>query len=273
MATADAQGTAPPLKAKPEDEVKRLQAELDAARKAAEDAQQRNDIAKQLAEMLTQQDAEAHRLAVIEALAAAKLKAKPEQASAKTSKWEYDFVAVSEMGMTEFVKFLQDRENRGWEYNGLTKYRHEGKLADIWVFRRPAKGTATGALLDNYLKKPGLPPGTTSFAPPAKVETVKGKLDEGKPIEAAVIEAEIADLQAKLAALNKAKGGQTRVVIPAKDLPLEAHELAEVLFKLAAKKFKDAKCSFSHNGGNLVVEGDKEVVDWAAAMIKTLGEK
>ena len=90
-----------------------------------------------------------------------------EAASAKTSKWEYDFVAVSDMTQSKFVEFLQDRENRGWEFNGTTTFRHEGKPAAIWVFRRPVKaallreqwcGTITRILPGPMLRRPSTPP-------------------------------------------------------------------------------------------------------------------
>jgi RNA polymerase sigma factor (sigma-70 family) len=291
VATADAQGVPKKAKANPEDEIKRLQAELDAAQRAAEVAKQR-DIAKQLVEMLAQQQDEAYGRTAVEAIEAlAAQRGKPEQASAKTSKWEYDFVLVSEMGMSEFVKFLQDRENRGWEYNGLTKYRHDGKLADIWVFRRPAKGAAPGYgtseygryLRDFYRKAADTEEAkgaesaleayrkAVEVKPPAtRVERAKEMV--GRADEAKVIEAQIAQLQARLAELNKTKLIE-RAVFPAKDLPLEAHQLAEVLFKLAAKNLKGPKGTFTHEKGDLIIEGDKELIHWVAGMIKKLNEK
>ena len=58
------------------------------------------------------------------------------------------------MTQSKFVAFLQDRENRGWDYNGTTTLTHQGKPTEIWVFRRPAKG-AEGytELLNHYYKR------------------------------------------------------------------------------------------------------------------------
>ena len=65
--------------------------------------------------------------------------------TAKTTKWEYDFVEVSDMGTTKFVEFLQDRENRGWEFNGQTTLKHASQSGAVWIFRRPgATGVRTG---------------------------------------------------------------------------------------------------------------------------------
>jgi RNA polymerase sigma factor (sigma-70 family) len=271
VGTADAQATPQPDKLKEAE--KQLQEKLEALRQAELEKAQRDadtakllDEAKRAEEVRRQRERaiERDRVATYEALMAEAIRDRNEAASAKTTKWEYDFVAVSEMTMTKFVEFLQDRESRGWEYNGLTKYRHDGKLADIWVFRRPAKGTATNSLLHEYSRKVSPNAGAT--------ETLRA----GPPMtpdDAKTLEAEIARLQEKLAELKKAKGPAQRMVFPAKDLPLEAHELAEVLFKLAAKNLKNAKGSFTHTGGNLIVEGDKELIDWVAAMIKKLNEK
>ena len=71
----------------------------------------------------------------------------------------------------------------------------------------------------------------------------------------------------------KEKATFDRVVFAKKDLPLEPAELTEILLKLAGKKFKDAHFTFTPNEAGLVVEGDRAVIDWAAEMIKKLGEK
>ena len=294
MATADAQATLPPDKAKADElerlrekvkadeaeRAKKLLAEAEAAKRVAEEAERRAiadrdefkkrraaedllEAAKRAAEVEQQHAL----LAEIDALLAAQ-KDRGEAAAAKTSKWEYDFVAVSEMTMTKFVEFLQEREGRGWEYNGLTKYRHDGKLADIWVFRRPAKGTATKSMLEEYYRK--VSPNAGATEPPRASPPLTAPMTHD---DAKALEAEIARLQERLALLKASKGPAQRMVFPAKDLPLEAHELAEVLFKLAAKNLKKAKVSLTHTGGDLIVEGDKELIDWVAAMIKKLSEK
>jgi RNA polymerase sigma factor (sigma-70 family) len=278
VATADAQATLPPDKVEAE---KRLQERLAALRQAELERARAEEAAKNTAEAAKQDEVRRQReaqrqrqlLDEIDALvAAAAQNNRGEAAAAKTAKWEYDFVAVSELTRAKFVEFLQDRENRGWEYNGTTKYLHDGKLADIWVFRRPAKGTVTGFLNDS-LKKPGLPPGTTSFVPPV---TDGGTVLLGgtkTKNEAAVIEAQIADLQAKLAELNKAKGTRPRAVFATKDLPLEPVEMMSLLGKLAEKKFGKDRYSLSASSHGVAVEGDKEVIDWFTATVKKFSDK
>ena len=285
VATAEAQTGAPPKKTDPQEEVRRLQAELEAARRAAEDAARSAEAAKRAQDQL-QRAAEQERLKAVEELyRVAREKAKPDAASAKTKKWEYDFVMVSEMGMTKFVALLQEREDRGWEYNGLTKYTVDGKLADIWVFRRPTKGAtaATGdpktaleffnrrmtgedekrAEVRNALNR-GL-----TLEDAAKITGIAKRADDAK-----VIEAKIAELQAQLADMkDKAKGGRPRAVFYAKDLPLKPSEMAELLSKLAKPKFKASQYSINSSDNGVAVEGDQEVIDWAAATVKKLADK
>jgi RNA polymerase sigma factor (sigma-70 family) len=106
-----------------------------------------------------------------------------EGAVASTAKWDYDFVVVSDMGPKKFVEFLQDRETRGWEFNGQSTLLHDGKPAGHWVFRRPkakeeaARDQERKALAD-YLSErvaeKNLPAGEqTSRNIPAKGETQK----------------------------------------------------------------------------------------------------
>jgi RNA polymerase sigma factor (sigma-70 family) len=250
----------------PADDAKRLQelerlrqAELDRARVLAErlaaEAKQAEAAAR---------DRERELLAQYEALLAAQ-KGK-DAAAAKTPRWEYDFVVVSDMTQAKFVEFLRDRENRGWEYTGATPLLQQGKPAPVWVFRRPAKGAAVSPqLLQEYFRRVAplvdIPPTTKGALP---------SVDETKAIEA-----EIARLQAKLAEL-KAKptpATRDRVLLAKKDLPLEPAVLSDVLFKLASNKFKVGKDAFTPTAAGLTIEGDKEVVEWALAMIKKLAEK
>jgi len=187
---------------------------------------------------------------------AALLKDRLETYTAKTTKWEYDFVVVSDITQTKFVEFLQDRENRGWEFNGTTTFRHEGKPTPIWVFRRPAPAGATPEDLLKYHRK--------------LAERLAAAREE--PDEVKDIEAEIARLQGKLATL-KAKPNRSVLVFPKKSLPLEPGELAAVLTKLAEKKFKPGQFAITSSGTDLRVEGDNEVTEWATAVIKKLSEQ
>ena len=149
--------------------------------------------------------------------------------TAKTKKWEYDFVVVSDMTQSKFVAFLQDRENRGWEYNGTTTLTHQGKPTEIWVFRRPAKG-AEGytELLNHYYKRVA---DTQQHAPQA-LQHFQQRMRDGAPADKAAsdpknaeaIAREIARLQDQLAKLN-AKPMMDRVVVPPKELPLEPTEM------------------------------------------------
>src|SRR5262249_37462723 len=101
---------------------------------------------------------------------------------------------------------------------------------------------------------------------PMKLEM---KLDEAKAIEA-----EIARLQERLAALkSKPAPSQLRATFAKDDLPLNPADLAALLNKLAEKKFKSGQFSIAASANGIVVEGDKEVIDWAATMIKRLSEK
>jgi RNA polymerase sigma factor (sigma-70 family) len=260
MATADAQPPVPlkqpPAKFDAEAEVKRLQAELEKARLMAAEA-----AAKHVQDALLNADRE--RLdaltrkneAVAETLLAAMQKEKAE-ASAKTAKWEYDFVTVSDMSQAKFVEFLQDRENRGWEFSGTTPLNANGKPSATWVFRRPAKGTMSSQLLADYYRK--LAP--LQVTPPSKLEDAKA------------IEAEIAKLHDKLAKL-KTKPNWSRVVFMKADLPLPPEELAALLEKLAEKKFDKGRYTISSSENGIAVEGEKDVVEWVTSLVKKLNEK
>jgi RNA polymerase sigma factor (sigma-70 family) len=245
----------PPTKADPQDESKRAIAELLQAQRAAEEAQRAAEAAAQraqatdIAEELTR-------------LLGAEQNGKGQSSAWKTTKWEYDFVVVSDMTPAKFVEFLQDRENRGWEYNGSTPMPHDGKPSAAWVFRRPVKGAEVRntTLLENHgYVAPSAARGY-SMAPSAK------------PADARAIEADIARLQKQLATIRE-KPTQYRVSFPKEDLPLEAAELTEVLRKLAGKKFKNSQFTFTPSAQGVALEGDKEVIEWAVVMIKKLADK
>jgi hypothetical protein len=288
VATADAQTPptkGPVTKPDPNEEVKRLQAELDKARLAAEASQKVQEHAKDpkyLSEALQQYLAQSQRDTAAQVLLAhiAQQRNPKETAAAKTSKWEYDFVAVSDMTQSKFVAFLQDRENRGWEYNGTTTLTHQGKPAEIWVFRRPAKG-AEGypQLIQDYYQRAAN--AARQQAPQALGEyrrllnsqlATKPGGTASDPKTAEEVAREIARLQDQLARLN-AKPMMDRVVVPTKELPLEATELLTVLSRLADRKFGNERYSLAASSNGLTIDGDKEVIDWFRTMIKRLGEK
>ena len=133
-----------------------------------------------------------------------------------------------------------------------------------WLFRRPVKGAVSGTSTypTNYneykveSKLFATGQGTkTEPVPPTKVEDAKA------------IEAEIAKLQAKLRVI---KGKPVQVWIAKENLPTDPPEFAAFLTLLADKKFGPgrAKVIVSEKGFHL--EGDQEVLDWAAGFIKNL---
>jgi len=61
-----------------------------------------------------------------------------------TAKWQYEFVPAGEVDAEGFVKALQDREAGGWEFNGQTTLKKDGKGTAVWVFRRPVGGGGDG---------------------------------------------------------------------------------------------------------------------------------
>jgi RNA polymerase sigma factor (sigma-70 family) len=132
LAPAGAQPPAPPAPT-PEERVKRLEAQLDQARREVELQRER--------ERLKSADL---------ALAAAY----------STAKWQYHFVSVTDLGAEGFVKVLQDREAVGWEYNGQATLTKDGRAAAVWIFRRPAGGGVGGHMNKlgppNYPELPGL---------------------------------------------------------------------------------------------------------------------
>jgi len=292
VATADAQTPAkgPPTKSDSSTEVKRLQAELDKARAEAERIENalrergQHSAAQDLLDAARQQNlVESQHAQLAQALAAlAQQESNPKETyTAKTKKWEYDFVEVSALDQAKFMKFLQDRENRGWEYNGTTTLTKGGGKQEIWVFRRPVGGTANSAysgMAHDYFNNHMLTHQTPapmydslfrnyySAVNPAQASAAPGN----KVNDAKTIEAEIAKLQEQLAKL-KAKPSTPRLAIERKSLPLPPAEVTEVLLKLAAKKFKNAHYSITPTDTGIIIEGDKEVLDWAAEMVKNLG--
>jgi RNA polymerase sigma factor (sigma-70 family) len=119
LTRAEAQTSAPPANVSPEEKVRRLEALLDQARREVELQKERERTWVEY---------------VLPAKAAAY----------STAKWHYHFVPVTDLEAEGFVKVLQEGEARGWEYNGQTTLKKDGKDAPVWVFRRP-KGGDSGA--------------------------------------------------------------------------------------------------------------------------------
>jgi hypothetical protein len=187
-----------------------------------------------------------------------------ESPTARTKKWDYDFVQVSDLSQTKFVAFLEDRENRGWEFIGSSPMPVDGKPSHVWIFRRSRTG---GTALQGPVY-PGtniIPTGAAN--PYANTLGSVARTDRPAVTDRAAIEAEIARLQKQLASLAR-----KRVEVPKTELPLPPAELASVLNKLAEKKYP-RRVEFKWNESALVVEGDAEAVDWAAGLIKKLAEK
>jgi len=263
LANADAQTSAPPptftTKPSPEAELKRLQAEI----QRLEEEVKKQSTLRYTADLFRSQiDNKTH--------------------SAKTTKWEYDFVAVSELERSKFMELLQDYENRGWEYNGLTMYKLEGKQAPIWVFRRPAKeaGNTSGAtskpVYESYFDVTGQNIGKAVLTTPDGLyslstrypATTTPNIPAEKQVEAAKIEAEIKALQAKLEAM---KTVTQRRVYPKEGLPLSPKDYAEVLYKFATAKFtKSGDIKIASSEQTVTVEGTEEAVKWADEMHKKL---
>lgn len=301
--TAEAQAPGKPgqanglPKANPEEELKRraldarrLAEDLEAALRATDQQSGADGLLKQAQKKAEVEQQYLRAMREMEALLAQKSKL-PEQASAKTTRWDYDFVVASDMDQTKFVKFLQDRENRGWEFNGMIQIRLQGKPTETWVFRRPPPGWTTvkpagplgatntdGGSLGSYTgrlpakdmnRSMGMPRASDPNALPGA--SMAGPAGMEKPREAKAIEAEINRLQAQLAKLHSKR--TYGVTYAREDLPLDAAQLTEVLLKLAGQKFKNAHYSFTPSATGLALEGDKEVIEWAVGMIKKLADK
>lgn len=264
LSNADAQVAALPeasVKPSPEAELKRLQAEIQRLEE---------EVKKQQATTATTGQFLGERIRFYD-----------NQASiAKTKKWEYDFVAVSEMERSKFMELLQNYEDRGWEYNGLTMFKHDGKQAPIWVFRRLVKVSTTSGDIkgktelfsDTTNAEHGLAvirqyeaiyDATTRY-PTKTAQNIPAE----KKAEADKIEAEIKALQAKLDALKTVN--QRRVYMKA-GLPLPPKDYAEVLNKFATAKFtKPGTIKIDSSEHGVAVEGTDEALKWADEMHKKL---
>jgi RNA polymerase sigma factor (sigma-70 family) len=181
--------------------------------------------------------------------------------AAATAKWEYDFVQVSAMSKSRFVKFLGDREASGWEFNGQVTL--AGEDAPVWLFRRPRQATAVDA--------------TVREAVHDWVFDAIRLHDTGKTDANA---ARIKELEAELARLKGTAGNKTPDVKQEKvfkpdELPLGASEMADILRRLAVKRYgyERLECTVHTPGSLLVLRGDKESVEWATGIIQALMKK
>jgi RNA polymerase sigma factor (sigma-70 family) len=250
VATADAQqpNTPAPSRRNLEAEVKQLQDELNKAKAEAAARQAQNVDRLRWTERM------------VEKAALDAIEQKKATSAAGSSKWEYDFVAIAPMEQATFMKFLQAREVQGWEFNGTAPLIIKGQAATVCVLRRPAKWVVTakaGAALPGRGK--AVPFYTDlDFTLPAEVKDAK------------TIEAEIARLQAKLAAI-KSKPAWDRVVL--NKLPLVPAETADLLSKLAERKFGKGRFAIEAAGDMVIVQGDATVIEWAIALANKLNEK
>ena len=245
LATADAQTAIPtkaaPTKANAEDVVKQRQAELEKARQIVLDFEAKP---QSMIEFLLE-----------ETTLVAKLS---NPITFKTAKWEYQ---LAEMNATfdavAFATFLQARESEHWEFLGSTNLGPNGGVSE-WLFRRPVNtqaGLSRVQLLDLQVR-PHQQLGVRLNMPM--------KLDDAKSIEAEItksIEADIAKLQAKLKEL-RAKGRM--------EFPLLPGDNGEILSQLAEKKFGKNRLVLIQTQKGIVVEGDKDVIEWAIVAVKTL---
>jgi RNA polymerase sigma factor (sigma-70 family) len=187
--------------------------------------------------------------------------------TAHTKKWDYDFVEVSNLSQTKFFTFLQDREDRGWEFIGSTPMPVNDRPSADWVFRRPRAGTATLHLQGSV--NSGTVEGAKGAKNPyADFPFPATQTGRSAATDRAAIEAEIARLQKQLASLP-----QKRVELPKSDLPLSPSEMVPLMSKLAEKKFPTKPVAFAWNERGLDIEGEAESVDWAIGLIKKMAEK
>lgn len=212
-------------------------------------------------------DVDKARADVAAALAAlAQQRSALETATVKTTKWEYDLVVVSDMGPSKFAAFLQDRENRGWEFNGQTTLQHDGKPTGMWVFRRPTQSTAT--------PKSGTQPATTYSQAIAEYYRALGQLPPpAKPKEPNTIQAEIEALQERLHVLRAMQTKTGRTTFSKDALPLEPDEFAKMLTKMLQKTFPGRVATITSSSAGITVEGDDQVRQWVIDLLDKLKVK
>ena len=244
-AEAQSPGAVPGAPVKPkadaEDEVQRLKANLEKAIAAEQDARQELRL----------------HFKVLSAFEKSELTTP----DFKTMWWEYDLVDIAAtFDKAKFGALLQEREAKGWEFLGSTTLGKSGGVFQ-WLFRRPLKAATAGRT--SMLTIPGSPLVAAEASPVIRYGFMLAPNVE----DAAAIQAEIDRLTAKLAGL-KAKSVRNEFLASA--LSLKPAEVAALLTKMADKKFGKGKCTVTASDKGVVVEGDKDAVEWATAEVKSL---
>jgi len=189
--------------------------------------------------------------------------------SFRTAKWEYDLVPLSPMDNAAdvFPRFLQEKETAGWEFLGSTTGGPSGDLHQ-WLFRRPVKAASSMYIdLDGRDQVGGIT-SSTPVKPVAFDFAIIATSDDPK-----MIAAEIDRLTAKLAELKAKKPAVNKLTIQKDVLPVPAADLANLLRKLAEKKFGPGKVGISSSENGVAVEGAKDAIEWATGIVKALGGK
>ena len=188
----------------------------------------------------------------------------------RTTWWEYDLVDMSTtFDKAKFVTELQVRESDGWEFLGSTTLGKSGGVSQ-WLFRRPVKGSVSGTSFT--------PNSTWEYKVPRLAEyglygQATKKFEPALPPkfeDAQTIEAEIAKLTKRLAELKTNPG---RVVFMKDALPVDPTDFAAILQKMAEKKFGKGKVGISSSENGVAVYGDKDAIEWATTVVKSLGGK
>ena len=244
-------------KADPAAEVNRLQAELDKAKAAAE------------LDATAKAEQEVHEFLQKE-IATITYASETNAVAFKSAKWEYDLVDIAAtFDKAKFGAFLQEREAKGWEFLGSTTLGKSGGVFQ-WLFRRPVKGSVSGTSFT--------PNSTWEYKVPRLAEyglygQATKKFEPALPPkfeDAQTIEAEIAKLTKRLAELKTNPG---RVVFMKDALPVDPTDFAAILQKMAEKKFGKGKVGISSSENGVAVYGDKDAIEWATTVVKSLGGK
>ena len=261
MANADAQGPGgqPPVKANPADEVKRLEAELERPGGPRRPRASRSSCSGISRSNWPQQSS---------------------TGQVGGGLREDGEVGVrlrggGTMTQAKFVEFLQDRENRGWEFNGTTMLQHEGKPTSTWVFRRPPKGTA-GTAARRRTACSSMPTSKGLCAKPERPERgaaaqrgLQARCEGGAPRREGDRSRDRPAASEASHAANQPGGRRRRKRIcrwSRRNSPRFSRN-----WPRRGSRTLDSTITPSSTG--LVVEGDKEVLEWAGTLVKKLSEK
>ncbi len=213
------------------------------------------------------------------------------EASRPAAKWEYRYLPQpAGVKRAEFEAAIAEAEAGGWTLVGVADLRWAGDRSGdplvqggatqpTLVFRRPAGWgpDAASALQDQakqnmdaylqYLNALGTAGGKGANPP----STAGGSADDK---QARRLEAQIRDLQEQLAKLKPSEATHERT-IPQAELPLGVSELADVLRRLAVKKYGYERLTFAVTSpvAALVIRGDREAVEWALGVIRAMSGK